>query len=97
MNIRRIREQRGKKDAMLVKYAHVGRILSGILQADVLQGCELLLEKLEEWTERLRIPRFGDYGMNEHDLDAVVADAGQKTNPVQLDERDVRAILRARL
>ena len=97
MNVRRIREQRGKKDALLAKYAHVGCILAAAPQADLIQGCELLLEKLGEWTERLQIPRLGDYGMEEYDLDALVAQAGQKTNPVQLDDRDVKAILKARL
>ena len=82
---------------MLVKYARVGRILSASPDADVLQGCGLLLEKLKEWTERLRIPRLGDYGMKESDLDGLVAQAGQKTNPVQLDAQDVKAILKARL
>jgi alcohol dehydrogenase len=57
----------------------------------------ILLEKIEEWTGRLQIPRLGAYGMKESDLDALVAQAGQKTNPVQLDERDVKAILKARL
>jgi alcohol dehydrogenase class IV len=97
MNIRYIREQRGAEDAMLVKYARVGRILSASPDADVLQGCDLFLEKLNEWTERLRIPRLGDYGMEESDLDGLVAQAGQKANPVQLDARDVKAILKARL
>ena len=97
INIRRIQEQRGAEDAMLVKYARVGRILSASPDADVLQGCGLLLEKLEEWTQRFRIPRLGVYGMKESDLDGLVAQAGQKTNPVQLDAQDVKAILKARL
>jgi alcohol dehydrogenase class IV len=97
MNIRRIREQRRDDDIMLVKYGRVGRLLSSAPATDNIQACELLLEKLEEWTERLQIPRLGDYGMEESDLDSLVAQAGQKANPVQLDARDVKAILKARL
>jgi alcohol dehydrogenase class IV len=97
MNIRRISEQRGTEDAMLARYARVGRILSAAPEGGVLQGCELLLEKIEEWTDRLKIPRLGDYGMKESELDALVAQAGQKANPVQLDAPDVKAILKARL
>jgi len=96
-NIMRIREQRGADDAVLVKYARVGRVLSGAPEADVLRGCELLLEKLEAWTGSLKIPRLGDYGLRESDLDALVARAGQKANPVQLDATDVKEILMARL
>ena len=97
MNIGRIRAQRGAEDPMLARYARVGRILSALPDADVLRGCDLLLEKLAEWTERLQIPRLGDFGMEESDLDALAAQAGQKANPVQLDALDVKAILRARL
>jgi len=97
MNLRRLREQGGEKDTTLAKYARVGFILAATPQTEVIQGCELLLEKLGEWTERLHIPRLGDYGMEEYDLDALVALAGQKTNPVQLNNRDIKAILKARL
>ena len=97
MNIRRIREQRGAEDAMLARYARVGRILSATLDTDVLRGCDLLLDTLKEWTETLQIPRLGDFGMEESDLDGLVAQAGQKANPVQLNATDVKAILKARL
>lgn len=97
MNIRRITEQRGAGDAMLGRYAQVGRILSGRPEVDVERGCELLIEQIEEWTERLEIPKLGDYGMEECDLDDLVVQAGQKANPVQLEPQDVKAILKARL
>ena len=97
VNILRVREQGGKEDAMQAKYARAGRILSGNPSADDDQACDLLLEKLEEWTEKLRIPRLGDYGVRESDLDLLVAQAGQKANPVLLEAGDVKAILKARL
>jgi alcohol dehydrogenase class IV len=97
MNILRIREQRGKEDPMLVKYALVGRMLSGNPSAGNDQACGLLLETLQEWTEKLGIPRLGDYGLEESDLGALAAQAGQKANPVELDREDVKAILKARL
>jgi len=97
MNILRIREQRGKEDPMVVKYALVGRMLSGNPSAGNDQACGLLLETLREWTEELGIPRLGDYGLEASDLDGLVAQAGQKANPVQLDPGDVKAILKARL
>jgi alcohol dehydrogenase class IV len=97
MNIKRIRDQRGKNDPILAKYARVGRILSGNPGADNDRTCDLLLEKLEEWTERLGIRRLGDYGVRESDFDLLVAQAGQKANPVLLETDDVKAILKARL
>ena len=97
MNIRRIREQRGKEDPMLARYARVGRILSRNPSADHDQACELLLDRLEEWTDKLRIPRLGDYGLVASDLDGLAARAGQKANPVLLSPEDVKAVLKARL
>jgi alcohol dehydrogenase class IV len=97
MNIKRIRELRGPDDPTLVKYARVGQILSGRDNSDLPASCDLLLDVLDQWTEKLSIPRFTQYGVTEPDLDALAAKAGQKTNPVQLELDDIKAILRARL
>jgi alcohol dehydrogenase class IV len=97
MNIRRIREQRGKEDPVLARYARVGRILARNPSADRDQACELVLDTLEEWTEKLCIPRLGDYGLEASDLDGLAAQAGQKANPVLLSPEDVKAVLNARL
>jgi alcohol dehydrogenase class IV len=97
MNVRRIGEQRGKDDPMLVKYARVGSILAPNPHTDNEEACSLLLERLEEWTEKLGIPRLGDYGLEGSDLDGLVARAGQKANPIQLNPQDIKAILLARL
>jgi len=97
MNIMRLRELRRTDDIMLVKFSRMGRILSGARDPDISTGCDLLLQKLDEWTRRLSIPRLGHYGVSESDLDALAAQAGQKSNPIQLGADDVKAVLRARL
>jgi alcohol dehydrogenase class IV len=97
MNIKRIQELRSPDDIMLVKYAKAGRVLSCEAEADIPTSCDLLVQKLDEWTQLLSIPRLGQYGITESDLDALAAQAGQKTNPVQLEIDDIKAILRARL
>ena len=97
MNIKRIRELRGPEDIMLAKFAKAGQVLSGAPYADLLTSCDLLIRKLDEWTETLSIPRLGPYGVSESDLDSLAVQAGQKNNPVQLGLDDVKAILRARL
>jgi alcohol dehydrogenase class IV len=97
MNIMRLRELRRTDDIMLAKFSRMGRALSGARDPDISTGCDLLLQKLDEWTRRLSIPRLGQYGIAEPDLDAVAAQAGQKNNPVQLEPDDIKAILRARL
>ncbi len=85
MNIKRIQEHRSPDDIMLIKYARAGRVLSGTADADTLTACDLLVRKLDEWSQQLSIPRLGHYGVSESDLDALAAQAGQKNNPVQLE------------
>jgi alcohol dehydrogenase class IV len=97
MNIKRIQEVRSPDDSMLVKYAKAGQVLSCEPDADIPTCCDLLVQKLDEWTQLLSIPRLGQYGITESDLDALAAQAGQKSNPVQLEIDDIKAILRARL
>jgi alcohol dehydrogenase class IV len=97
LNMKRLREIRRPEDIMLAKFARLGRILSGAWDADISTCCDLLLQKLDEWTQKLSIPRLGQYGVAESDLDALAAQAGQKNNPIQLEPDDIKAILRPRL
>ena len=97
MNINRLRELRRPDDIMLVKYAEIGRVLSGEDGPDLLASCDLLLHTLDQWTEKLSIPRLGHYRVAESDLETLAAQAGQKTNPIQLEIEDIKTILRTRL
>jgi alcohol dehydrogenase class IV len=97
MNILRLQELRGPNDAMLIKYGNIGRMLGGADNQELITSCDLLLNTLDQWTEKLSIPRLGQYGVSDLDLDALAAQAGQKNNPIQLELVDIKAILRARL
>jgi alcohol dehydrogenase class IV len=97
MNIKRLRELRRPDDITLIKFARLGRVVSGVQDADPSAACDRLLKTLDEWTERLSIPHLGQYGVSESDLDALATQAGQKSNPIQLELKDIKAILRARL
>jgi alcohol dehydrogenase class IV len=97
MNIKRLRELRRPDDLMLVKYARVGQMLTGAHDADISTCCDLLLQKLDEWTRQFSFPRLSTYGVSEADLDLLAAQAGQKNNPIQLGLNDIKAILRARI
>jgi alcohol dehydrogenase class IV len=97
MNIRRLRELRDPDDPMLTRYARAGQMLAGALEADISTGCDLLLQKLDQWTRQFSFPRLSPYGVSEAELDVLAAQAGQKNNPIQLEPNDIKAILRARL
>ena len=59
-----------------------------------------LVNLLAEWTERLELPRLGDYGLRPEALDHVVAHSrgsSMQTNPVVLTDDEIKACLQERL
>ncbi|WP_284643537.1 iron-containing alcohol dehydrogenase [Paenibacillus silviterrae] len=81
----------------LAKYAKVSRLLTGHADGDLAGACRRLVETLEDWTDRLEIPRLGAYGVTEHNIDAVLGATDNKQSPVQLDRNVMREILLARM
>jgi alcohol dehydrogenase class IV len=81
----------------LAKYAKVGAILTGSSDSDLCGNCDRLVRTLEEWTERLQIPRLGPYGVNAANLDAVIAAANNKQSPIELEPAVMREIVVARI
>ena len=84
----------------LRKFARAGRILSG-KPADCGENipgdCNLLVERLDEWTDSLSLPRLGEYGVTVADFDTIIGGTGNKNNPVALGGEDVRRIIEKRL
>jgi alcohol dehydrogenase class IV len=95
--IRKLVQEHGSTHPALRKYSRVGVLLCGAAEEDTQRGCESLVSKVNEWTEILNIPRLGDYGVRESDLDRIIAGSGNKNNPVQLGPKEIREILRRRL
>lgn len=99
MNIRALSERMQESEA-LEKYAHAGRLLSGVHAATREEAWQQLIQILAQWTEQLGLPRLGVYDVREADLDAIVANcrgSSMKTNPVVLSDEEIRAVLRQRL
>ena len=84
----------------LDKYARVAGLLSGRGFASREAAADALVALLDEWTERLRLPRLGRYGLTTTGLDQVVDYArgsSMKTNPIVLTDAEVRSCLEQRL
>jgi alcohol dehydrogenase class IV len=99
MNIRALR-QREPDDIALQKYADVGRLLSPEPLLNAGAALTDLVERLRQWTERLRLPKLSRYGMRPKDLDRVAAHSGgssMKTNPLVLRADELKAVLQRRL
>jgi alcohol dehydrogenase class IV len=81
------------------RYADVGRLLAGKAMPDE-EANASLLENLEDWTRRLKLPRLGHYGIQDKDIERIVANSrgsSMKTNPVTLTDAEIAGIVRARL
>ncbi len=95
-----VMEARDPANPALEKYARVGRLLRGKCRVDDAGARTNLLHVLGEWTERMRLPRLGEFGVTEAYVAHVVdhcRGSSMKTNPVVLSDPEVGEILRARL
>jgi len=91
---------RAAGSAALDKYAAAAGILCGQSFSSREAAWRALVNLLAEWTERLGLPRLGDYGLVPGGLDRVVAHSrgsSMKTNPVELSDAEIRACLQERL
>ncbi|MBI2312671.1 MAG: iron-containing alcohol dehydrogenase [Betaproteobacteria bacterium] len=91
-------EARDPGNPSLAKYAEVGRRLGA--RGDDRGARAFLVDRLEEWTVRLELPRLSAYGFGTSDLPRVVANSrgsSMKTNPVVLTDEEVARVLEARI
>ncbi|GGB86742.1 alcohol dehydrogenase [Marinobacterium zhoushanense] len=104
-NVQALRE-RAPQSPALRKYARAARLLRGEeLRGEELRGEELsdadtLVELLESWVGRCRLPSLASFGVAASDLAHIVAASGgnsMKTNPVVLTRQELRSILAQRL
>lgn len=99
VNIAALRKREPANPA-LAKYAEAAAILCRRTFEEAEEAHAALVDLLEEWTERLRLPRLSHYGLLDAALDRVVAHSrgsSMKTNPIPLTDAEIRGILEARL
>jgi len=97
VTIEKLRKCRDTYDNVLMKYARAGALLTGQDCDESQEYCDLLVDKLEEWTEVLRMPSLNEFGVNKLDFDAILDRTDNKNNPVPLDRNEIRQILMMRL
>lgn len=99
INIRTLQD-RDPNNPALHKYAEVGRMLRRSATLGDEGACKMLVQTLQEWTERLHLPRLSTYGVRSEDFPHIVANcrgSSMKTNPILLTDSEVGEILWARL
>jgi alcohol dehydrogenase len=98
-NIEALRK-RAPNGPALRKYAEAGILLSGRMYASESAAQDGLCDLLEQWTTRLALPRLGTFGMEESDIERVVANCrggSMQTNPLVLSDDELATLLRERL
>ena len=93
-------QERVPDSAALDKYAEAAAILCGRSFSSREAAWQALVNLLAEWTERLGLPRLGDYGLDAGGLELVVAHSrgsSMRTNPVVLTDTEIRNCLEERL
>ncbi len=99
-NIELLKEKGPKGKESLAKYAHIGALVADeecFMIDKIPEYCEILIEKLEEWTSELKIKRLGKFGIKEEDIAEIVDKASVKNNPVTLSKDNMKNILLNRL
>jgi|WetSurMetagenome_2_1015567.scaffolds.fasta_scaffold05322_6 alcohol dehydrogenase class IV len=89
-------QQRDTLNPVLDKYAAVGQLLAKEEECPL----EGLVDILREWTTQLAIPLLSAYHIKHTDLDQLVAHcrgSSMKTNPIFLEDQELKEILQRRL
>jgi alcohol dehydrogenase len=82
------------------KYARAGDLLHGRHYPTPEEAHAALLALLDDWTERLALPRLRVYGIQESDFAGIVAHSrgsSMKTNPLVLNDEEITEVLKQRL
>lgn len=97
INIRALIERKPESDALSV-YARAGQMLAGGVSGN--DALDALVRTLNDWTERLELPRLGGFGVTDNDVERIVANArgsSMLTNPVTLNDAEIAELVRRRL
>lgn len=84
----------------LLKYAAAGRVLTKKYALDDVSARLALITTLENWTQRMALPRLSQYGVGADDIPRIVANcrgSSMQTNPIILTDHEVAEIIQRRL
>ena len=93
-------QQREPNNPALARYAQVGRLLGEQPHLDEQAAHTALITLLAEWSERLKLPGLGAYGIGAEDFPLIVANSrggSMLTNPIVLTDEEITTILQQRL
>ncbi|NOS74446.1 MAG: iron-containing alcohol dehydrogenase [Methyloglobulus sp.] len=99
VNIKAMQEREPDNKA-LVKYAQVGRLLTGQTEMDDANARRSLIALLSQWSEQLELPRLHCYGVTQEDFPLIIGNSrgsSMQTNPIVLTDAEINTVLVQRI
>lgn len=99
VNIQAMRQRDGDNPA-LARYKRLAEILCHCHYPDQETAHAALISLLNQWTDKMQLPRLAGFGVTETDLDLLIANcrgSSMQTNPIVLEDTEIRQILLSRL
>ena len=93
-------ETRDPESPALEKYAELGKLFRQKRHVDPVGARVFLVHTLTRWTEKMRLPRLGAFGVATRDIPRIVAHSrgsSMQTNPIVLTDEEIGQLLSARL
>ena len=98
VNIERLKEKDDNEhQERLNKHVKVARVLPETAEMSDSEALDFLVETFQSWVEQFKLPRLKAYNISASDFDRIIKATGQKNNPVELSEGDLKEILLQRL
>ncbi|NEZ65963.1 iron-containing alcohol dehydrogenase [Leptolyngbyaceae cyanobacterium CCMR0082] len=89
--------ERDPKNPAVDKMAKLGAFLDGEPGKEPVKYGESLCQTLWNWTEKLDIPKLGEYGVEVSDLKRVIAKTRNRNNPIQLTQNEISTLVLSRI
>ena len=92
--------ERDVENPALQRYARASEILCQRRFRSTNEALERLVERLQQWTTKLKLAGLSKYGVSESGLDHIVANSrggSMKTNPIVLSDDELKSILLERI
>lgn len=88
---------RAPESPAVAKMARLGALLEGSTGQSQQYYGEALCRILNDWTERLPLPKLGDYGVRTADLAKILDQTQNRNNPIELTRAEIRMLVEQRL
>jgi alcohol dehydrogenase class IV len=92
VTVQKLRQEKND-DKALLKYATIGKMFSGDENKSEDYYTDFLLDLMENWVNRMNIPRLVQSGVTSSDFKKIVNVTDNKNNPATLNQEEMTQIL----